>query len=568
MRARIHMTAMLFVAMAFATAAAEPTFKELVDSAGKNVREKKLPEAFADAEKAQALAANDAERLQAMTLRSDVLVAKGEFDAAIKTMTDAAGLGNLTPQQRNAAVESQMRVRYAKCNNLCHVVKDYGKAAAAAKELSKGAPPGSGWVVTGKMLRATAFNAMKEPDKAAEALDDVDLAQLQPGMRNEFLSVYINTQLTRKKYAEALAAVEKALALAGNDTERLRALSQKSAVFSAEGRLDDACHAMETAAKLETLDEAQRLSCRVNLISILMRREKFAEAAAACDQLLGAQLPDNWLVEVCNHKIQACNRMKDHAKALAAAEEFSKRAKPGSDGYFRGKFAQIDILNTMKEFDKAVAVMSEADVAQLQVNRRMDYFSSIGNIQKNQKKYSEAIAAFKRCVDEGGQAWAARGCQAIAECLAAQGDNKAAAEMFAKAAEASPDENFKASALQRSCQILITMGDTEAALQVLPAIVALPKAQSNLRQWAARQAVELLEKQNKLDEALAMIQKLSAVPDIDLNLWAECKVSAGKILLKLKRPAEAEKEFDAVATAKGVSDDKLEAALAELEDLR
>lgn len=335
----------------------------------------------------------------------------------------------------------------------------------------------------------------------------------------------------QRKYDETMGDVAKALPLAGNDQQKLQVLNYKFSTLNVQRKYPEAASVVEDILKLGKITEWQKNYWLNNQLAAYYNANKPDECIATCDKLLASGKVD-YKDSAYYYKILAFKKKNDMNKALEAVnayKEFSGKLK--NFWNYRALLCEMQTLKDKKEYDKAVAVVSPADADGMPGNWESEYYNTLGEIYKIQKKNDEAAAAYEKAGKadnsyHGGYGWYLLG------------------DLYA------------------------TMNKDKEAVAAFMQVCDLPESNINHKVIALVRAAELLNKADKQADALEMIKKAEALTGADVNWLARGKILSGKILLQQNKTDDAKKIFEAVAATKGISADYVKQANAELAKMK
>ncbi len=230
---------LLVVISAFAANAAEPTFKDLYDSAIKNYNLKKYADSLQDIDKALSLTENDAEKLQALSCRYTTYNTQRKLVEAADAAGEVLKLEKLTDAQRNLWLLNQIKAYYdagkfdaciaasdllidsreAENRDLGYHYKtisyyrknDNDKTLDAANKFAENIGAAKHPMYYRAIIwQMTALNNKKEYDKALAVITPGEAQKIPGAMKSEYYNMLGAIYKNKKKYPEAIAAFEKA----------------------------------------------------------------------------------------------------------------------------------------------------------------------------------------------------------------------------------------------------------------------------------------------------------------------------------------------------------------------
>ncbi|MFA6101288.1 MAG: hypothetical protein WCV67_02695 [Victivallaceae bacterium] len=335
----------------------------------------------------------------------------------------------------------------------------------------------------------------------------------------------------QKKYDDSLQDIDKALALTENDAEKLQALFCKYNNYIAQRKLADAAGAAGDIAKLEKLTGAQRNLWLFNQIKAYYDSGKFDECITACDQLIRSDEQENRELGY-HYKAIAYSRKNDNDKLFDNANKFAGDiGESRHPMYYRAVIWQMTALNTKKEYDKAIAVITPAEAKRIPGVMKSEYYNLLGNIYRNKKKNTEAAAAFEKAAQGDHTYQGAVGWFSLGDVYAGMNRDSEAMYAFTKCYE---------------------MNEGNPGYKVISIV----------------RCAELLNKSSKSEEALVLLEKADAFPGANPEWGARGKILAAKILVQQNKKDAAKKQLAAAVNVKGAPAAVITQAKAELEKLK
>lgn len=250
------------------------------------------------------------------------------------------------------------------------------------------------------------------------------------------------------RYDEAIYAYKQALVC---DRQAGRVMRSLAGLLVKTGQREEAVEWVNRLIALNPKDSEARVLL-ANLYSIM---ERFDEAAAMYQAIL-ADDPQNFNVRLLLGGLYA--RMHDYEKALQVLEKLTE-INPDS---YAGYYYLAKLYQEMRLFDKAVAAFDKA----LTLNWSPMLASEAAELYEQEKRYPEAIAIYKRILEEDPSDERARGF--LANVYFRQGEVEKALKEMETLRDISADPVKVELAI---CRILLDIGKRSEAITRLNAIL-------------------------------------------------------------------------------------------------
>lgn len=258
-------------------------------------------------------------------------------------------------------------------------------------------------------------------------------------------------------YKRTIAIAPTALALSKNTKQIFQVLYYKALALNALQDFWLSAQVFEKAAKTKNISQRQKLLARYGQVRSQYAGQHFLSALGNAEKYSDfTDKPSVLQLNILLIAIESARQLNQNNKALSLAQKMKKNTNPNSAWYYRGMIMEIQILCSLKNYQKAKQAMNKVDITKLPSPMRSEFFALAGFCYEKNKQLKAAGKLYSFAYEKDSSYYSGLAALRHANLLSRKGENlDEITEKYAKVLE-SPRAHprHKSQAIYKIAQIV------------------------------------------------------------------------------------------------------------------